>query len=65
MHQLSPTTPKKTKSANRFQVDVRYSHHSVACHDSSREAARTASEFALEKEPIASWRPLRAIPRCS
>lgn len=34
----------------------------MACHDSSNEEAKIASEFALEKLPIASWRPLRAIP---
>lgn len=40
-------------------------YQSVACHESTNDAARTASEFSGEKVPIASCNPLSAIPRCS
>lgn len=34
----------------------------MACHDRRSEEANTASELALEKLPMASWRPLSAMP---
>ena len=37
-------------------------HQSVACQVRSKDAAKTASELALEKEAMASWSPFRAIP---
>lgn len=46
----------KTESKN-------ISYQSEACQDRRIEAARIGSEFALEKFPIASCKPLSAIPR--
>lgn len=40
-------------------------YQSVACHESTSEAARMASEVSREKEPMADCRPLRAMPLCS
>lgn len=40
-------------------------YQSVACHDSTRDAARIASDVSRENEPMAACRPLKALPLCS
>lgn len=44
---------------------MKTTYQSVACQDSTRDAASTASEFSCEKVWIAFPRPTRAWPRCS
>lgn len=66
MHKLSPSTPVLQKSAT-YLIYLAWENtdHSVACQDNNKDAARTASELCGEKPPMASCKPLRAIPRCS
>jgi len=70
LHELGPASPVKKKRCvsagavenGRLQF---VAYQSVACHDKTSEAAKTASDVSRLKVPIASCRPLSATPRCS
>jgi len=65
-HKRGPTSPLYPLVSFACRLvkgnKINPTYQSVACQASSKDDARTASELALEKLAMPSWRPFNATP---